>query len=712
MNSAPRLLSRLRGIVALLPVVTAGSAWGQCEVRELLASDGVGFDRFGQSLAISGDVAIVGAWHHAHPNGFESGAAYVFQRDQGGQNNWGQVWELFPLSGLSEDRFATSVDISGDTVIAGAPLDDDNGTNSGSAYVFRYDGEASVWVEQPKLLTSDGLPSDEFGRSVAISGDVAIVGTPLHDHQGSASGAAYVYRFDGTTWMEEVELLASDGVGAGRFGSAVAISGNVAIVGADADDENGSDAGAAYTYRYDGSSWVEEDKLLASDGLPGDRFGANLAISGDLAIVGVPVGDGNQSNTGTAYIYRYNGSTWLEEIKLFASDGVNGDQFGRSVAVGGNVALIGAPSDYEVNDDERTGAVYVYRFDGTAWGHEIKFLASDTQVDDQFGNSVAISGDSAIVASFVHDDNGASSGSAYVFAGLTGTDCNGNATSDSCDIFEGLSADCNVNAVPDECDITTGFSQDCNENGVPDACDVISGTSEDCDGDEVPDVCQALYFVDASSPLGPIGDGFPQTYIIAAPPEPSPQPATTVLISLAAQADLAAMTEWVDVFLNSQLIATVFQQGASDCPGSPDVAQLTLDVQTFNAMVAGGDAQFDLVASFAVDPGFCADSFITIQVEYQAVTEDDCNGNTVPDICDIFFGEAIDKNGDLIPDECQLCSTDVNGDRVINVLDLIDLLLCFGAPVPGCESEDVNADGTVNVLDLIDLLLAFGTACP
>jgi hypothetical protein len=189
----------------------------------------------------------------------------------------------------ARDNFGYSVAVSGDTAVVGAYGDGDNGSESGSAYVFRYDG--SDWVEEAKLTASDGAAGDHFGFSVAVSGGTAVVGAGRDDDSGSSSGSAYVFRYEGSDWVEEAKLTASDGAAFDWFGVLVAVSGDTAVVGAFGDDDSGSNSGSAYVFRYDGSDWVEEAKLTASDAAPspsfGARFGMSVAVSGDTAVGGV-----------------------------------------------------------------------------------------------------------------------------------------------------------------------------------------------------------------------------------------------------------------------------------------------------------------------------------------------------------------------------------------------------------------------------------------
>jgi len=258
--------------------------------------------------------------------------------------------------GAIGEIFGYSVSISGGTAIVGAYKDDDNGVYSGSAYVFRYDGGS--WVEEQKLVASDGAVYGFFGFSVSISGDTALVGAIENDTINS--GSAYVFRYDGGSWVEEQKLVASDGAASDYFGESVSISGDIALVGANGDDDEGLDSGSAYVYRYNGSTdeWEEEDKLVPGDGAANDFFGGSVSISGDTALVGAKWDDDNGSLSGSAYVFRYNGSTWVEESKLVPSDGASLDYFGRSVSISGDTVLVGAYRDED--NGAYSGSAYMF----------------------------------------------------------------------------------------------------------------------------------------------------------------------------------------------------------------------------------------------------------------------------------------------------------------------------------------------------------------
>jgi len=282
----------------------------------------------------------------------------------------------------------------------------------------------SVWGQQNedhKLSPSDGTFCDYFGRSVSLDRDVALIGAFQDDDNGSDSGSAYVFRFDPGSgkWIEEAKLLASDGAENDEFGLSLSLSGDVALIGAHKDDDNGSNSGSAYVFRFDAGSgtWNEEAKLTASDGSVVDDFGGNLSLSDDFALIGADEVYANGSNSGAAYVFRFDvgSGTWIEEAKLLASDGGDWSGMGSSVSTSGEVALIGA---YGNPDGTYFGSAYVFRFDAGSgtWIEEAKLLASDGADHDLFGYSVSISGDGILIGAHRDDDNGLDSGSAYVFA--------------------------------------------------------------------------------------------------------------------------------------------------------------------------------------------------------------------------------------------------------------------------------------------------------
>jgi hypothetical protein len=392
-------------VAALAVVVLLGTGRlaraGFFEFQNLLASDGASGDAFGYSVDLCGDYAIVGAVS----GGSWAGAAYVFNWTG---TTWTQQAKLTASDAAVGDNFGASVAISGDYAIVGAHGNEDAGNNTGSAYVFNRSG--SAWSQQAKLTASDAAADDEFGRSVGISGDYAIVGGRGNDDAGSASGSAYVFNRSGTAWSEQAKLTASDAALADYFGHSVGISGDYAIVGAYADDDAGSLSGSAYVFNRSGTAWSEQAKLTASDAALGDFFGRSVDISGDDAIVGAERNGDAGNYSGSAYVFNRSGTAWSEQAKLTASDAAAWDYFGSSVGISGDYAIVGA-----YGDDFYTGSAYVFDRSGSAWSEQAKLTASDAVVDDRFGESVGIWGERAIVGAHSNDDLGHGSGSAYVY---------------------------------------------------------------------------------------------------------------------------------------------------------------------------------------------------------------------------------------------------------------------------------------------------------
>ncbi|WP_309399388.1 FG-GAP repeat protein [Cerasicoccus maritimus] len=367
------------------------------------ASDGASGDHFGYSVSLSGDTAIVGAYGD-DDKGSISGSVYVFVRNG---SDWTEQAKLMPSDGASSDVFGSSVSLSGDTAIVGAYGDDDKGSASGSAYIFVRSG--SVWTEQAKLTASDGAAEDHFGASVSLSEDTAIVGAYWDDDNGSASGSAYIFVRNGSDWTEQAKLTASDAAVNDYFGRSVSLSEDTAIVGAPYDNDNGSTSGSVYVFVRNGSDWTEQAKLMPSDGASNDYFGYSVSLSGDTAIVGAYGDDDNGSSSGSVYVFVRNGSDWTEQAKLTASDGASSDYFGFSVSLSGDTAIVGAYRDDD--NGSSSGSAYIFVRSGGVWTEQAKLTPSDGAADDYFGYNVSVSGDTAIVGAYRDDDIG----SAYFY---------------------------------------------------------------------------------------------------------------------------------------------------------------------------------------------------------------------------------------------------------------------------------------------------------
>ena len=339
---------------------------------------------------------------------------------------WLQQAKLTASDGAAYDLFGLSVSINGDTVVVGSYADDDNGSSSGSAYVFERTG--GIWTQTAKLKAGDDTAGDYFGRSVSISGDTVVVGAYKDDDNGSNSGSAYVFEKPPGGWADMTQtakLKASDGAVSDYFGTSVSISGDTVVVGADCDDDNRRSSGSAYVFEKPPGGWADMTqtaKLTASDGAAYDYFGRSVSISGDTVVVGALYDDNNSiADPGSAYVFEKPPGGWADmtqTAKLTASDGAADDHFGNSVSISGDTVVVGAQRDDD-NGIADAGSAYVFERPPGGWAdmtQTAKLKASDGAADDDFGSSVAISGDTVVVGADCDNIGGNSyQGSAYVF---------------------------------------------------------------------------------------------------------------------------------------------------------------------------------------------------------------------------------------------------------------------------------------------------------
>jgi hypothetical protein len=290
------------------------------------------------------------------------------------------------------------------------------------------DDAAAAWpmtlhptlTQQAKLTASDAAAVDLFGNSVAISVRTIVVGSQRDDDAGADSGSAYVFVRSGTNWSQQAKLTASDAAAGDEFGVSVAISGETIVVGAPSDSDAGPFSGSAYVFVRNGMSWSQQAKLTASDAAAGDEFGISVTISGRTVVVGSRSDDDAGFNSGSAYVFVRGGVSWRQQAKLVASDAAAVDRFGTSVAISGRTVVIGSPEDDDTAGINQ-GSVYVFVWSGTSWNQQAKLMASDAAAVDRFGTSVAISGETVAVGAPLDDDACrpanplCESGSAYIF---------------------------------------------------------------------------------------------------------------------------------------------------------------------------------------------------------------------------------------------------------------------------------------------------------
>ncbi|MCP4105943.1 MAG: hypothetical protein GY749_10465 [Desulfobacteraceae bacterium] len=390
-------------IITVIACLFAFPILANADEVKLVPGDAALKAKFGYSVSNSGDYAIVGATEDDE-NGPDSGAAYIFKQEG---TSWNEMVKLTASDGSDEDYFGCSVSISGDYAIVGAHKDDDNGTDSGSAYIYHFNGAS--WVQQAKITADDGEYGDYFGYSVSISGDYVVAGAFQRWEKSYHSGAAYIFKRDGASWVQQAKLFPTDGASQDFFGYSVSISGEFVIAGAWGDDIGTMNAGSAYIYRRNGESWSQQNKLYLGNRRRGDDFGYSVSISGDCAIIGVPGDSRNGFYSGSAYIFRF-GPFWTrQEAKLTASDFADSDRFGNYVSLSGNYAIAASP--YDGDNGSESGSAYIFKRDETSWSQVEKITASDGAEYDRFGYSVSIADGYAIAGAIWGDE----SGSAYIY---------------------------------------------------------------------------------------------------------------------------------------------------------------------------------------------------------------------------------------------------------------------------------------------------------
>jgi hypothetical protein len=455
-------------VLAILAVAFVGLSASAAQSIFFKASDTAAGDWFGWSVAVSGDTMVVGL-----PGNPLYSAVYIFTRSG---SNWSQQARLQVFTSGENPSFGYSVAISRETLIVGAPTESSqatgvNGdatnnlaTESGAAYVFVRDG--TNWTQQAYLKPSNTDSGDRFGWSVSVSGDTVVVGSlneqsnatgvngNANDDSLSASGAAYVFVRNGTNWTQQAYLKASNSDDWDSFGGAVAVSGDIIVVGARYESSNatgvnghqgnnfdgtGGHAGAAYIFARDGTNWSQQAYLKASNTAAGDQFGGAVAVSGETVVVGAHQEDscalgvnGLDSREcyqrGAAYVFTRAGTNWTQQAYLKANNPY-AIEFGTSVAISGHVIVCGAPSE-PINGSD-SGAAHMFFRQGTNWSYGALLSPPNVGGSDFFGRSVAVSGDCIAGGARGEDSdatgingngdnfNAPNSGAAYIFSGFT-----------------------------------------------------------------------------------------------------------------------------------------------------------------------------------------------------------------------------------------------------------------------------------------------------
>ncbi|MHC4866126.1 MAG: C10 family peptidase [Planctomycetota bacterium] len=727
---------RNRYVNFTIPTVGPDNRWGvdfvciagYYQTQKLLASDGEPYDKFGFSVDIDNDTAVIGArdsslyWQ-------PPGSAYIFR-----YNCWGWVQEA-KMAGsdtMPGDYFGWSVAISGNTAVMGAPHDD----TKGSAYIFRYDG--SNWLQEAKLTASGGAAGDLFGYSVAIDGNTAVIGAYGDDQCGPDAGAAYIFEKPPGGWVNSTEtakLTGSDCVGGECLGHSVDISGDTVVIGT---------YGAAYIFEKPPGGWVnttENAKLTSGGSL--DYFGYSVAMDGNTVAIGAP--EILIAGNGAAYIFEpneVNPNNWDQQAKLVACDGAVNDWFGCSVDISGSTVVVGAYGDDYNSVALDSGAAYAFYFDGSSWGQEAKLLASDGAADDYFGYSVAVSGDTALAGAYGDDDLGSNSGAAYVFDVVCDSDRDGirdsedncpyvantdQADSDSDEVGNACDNCPNVYN-PNQVDSDTAFvtKSDSFEGDTVDANYWTVGYADkvftSTDKAPVPDGCKSLKLWCVDGYMGKIRRVF------------DGNETGTIKIWYW----VPKGTDWIQIFpVNGDfsnnyaaycgaVSATHWmyrEGGATDHVSSvplPATAgwvqyKMTADGSSVKIWVDNQDGggfqlineweDIDYLTRFQLGHTWCDQS-----AQYWDLYENDFEYIEVP---------APDGVGDICDDCWDLaeCTGQPNGDATcdgsVNLADLFALKAHFGKSAPWTPPEccaDFTQDGSINLADLFALKAGFGTS--
>ncbi len=537
--------------------------------QKLISKDGTLNDNFGNSAAIAGDYAIIGAVN-GKSNGSSSGAAYIFEKDDAGK--WSQKAKLVASDAANLAKFGSSVAIFDNVAVVGAPGASHSGfTNAGAIYIFKRTldpvSNKWEWPQQDILTATQPGTNHYFGSSVAINSTSRVVVGAPGAHKNSRitnTGAAYVFEFDGSNWQQR-KLTAFDSKGNDGFGSSVAVTGDLVMAGSPLADSSNYATGAVYLFRLDGSdSWSEKRKLVASNGLNGDQFGSSIAFStltqtvtatptpthfGTLA-VGAPGRDDNGASSGAAYVFSYSSTigfnddrVWSQDTALFkARDGAKSDSLGASVAltfsvdgVGKRSATVVAGAKLRDSKNIDSGAVYLFtQSAGNSWVQQTPLAANNSKSYDYFGSSVAInSNKQLLVGANGNDDNDIEAGAAFIVSysetdnpdeidtvtGLKGPDgiydafdnCVAIANPDQLNTDQnfttgdpsGNACDENDDGDVDKItglavnDVSDAFPLDPNEQYDTDGDGIGNNTEEDDDNDGIPDVVEKANGMDS-----------------------------------------------------------------------------------------------------------------------------------------------------------------------------------------------------------------------
>jgi hypothetical protein len=372
--------------IVLVTILLESTSSAQCQRQKLFASNGATYDNFGSAVAMDGDWAVIGS-----PFAGNSGSAYVFHRTMSG---WVETQELKASDATDFMGFGLAVALSGSTLAVGASWDTPQGiTVGGSVYVFDFNG--STWTQSVKLLSNDLDNGDHFGEPLTMEGSRLLIGARYDDGPGGDSGAAYIFDRVGGTWTQTAKLVGSDVASSDGINLSVALSGDRAMLGVPYAGA-GLGPGAAYIFERGAGGWAQTQKLTANGGVPGDFFGVAVALTGDLAAVGACFRNTPASGAGTVYAFQKLTPGWQQTQEFWADDTGSGDQFGSVVACSAEHLIVGSNFD-------AFGSAWDFRWSGSTWDQAGKLVANDETVGGYtplFGFALAISGETVLAGAF------------------------------------------------------------------------------------------------------------------------------------------------------------------------------------------------------------------------------------------------------------------------------------------------------------------------
>lgn len=322
-----------------------------------------------------------------------------------------QMNKIVPADIAQEDAFGWSVDIYGNHALIGSVYDDDNGIQSGAAYLFYFDG--AQWIEHSKIIASDGGFADYFGYAVNIHDGQLIVGA-YRDFVGSVrSGSAYVFTQSGNNWVESAKLVPFDPEEEDRFGAKVAIYGDYAAVGAYYRDDYGESSGAVYVYKKSAGEWSFHQKIAPESLQINDLFGTSVALSAEYLYIGSVGFSGYANMSGKVFIYTLDDDTWILTDEVYPPDPIELQNFGTSLSATDQILAVGAQNDPAVAT--ASGSVYLFENINGNWEFLQKIFPSDGHANAKFGNDLAIENDRLVISSIYNNSMSGETGSAYVY---------------------------------------------------------------------------------------------------------------------------------------------------------------------------------------------------------------------------------------------------------------------------------------------------------